>query len=74
MRDAFLDHPWFGYTEEFCRLYDGPAFDPKFKPMALEEFEPMVHRVMTNVKNSIYVPKPAPAVAPFLLAHDESTA
>ena len=30
MRDQFRDHPWYGYTEEFCREYDGPAFDPKF--------------------------------------------
>jgi hypothetical protein len=29
--------------------------------MRLEEFEPMVRRVFANVKNSIYVPKAAPA-------------
>lgn len=57
MRDQFLDHPWYGHTEEFCRLYDGPAFDSKFRNMPLEAFEPMVRRVLTNVKNSIYVPK-----------------
>jgi len=57
MRDQFRDHPWYGYTEEFCRLYDGPAFDPKFQSLSLSTFEPMVHRVFTNVKNSIYVPK-----------------
>jgi predicted HD phosphohydrolase len=59
MRDQFRDHPWYGYTEEFCRLYDAPAFDPKFNSMRLEEFEPMVRRVFSNVKNSIYVPQPA---------------
>jgi predicted HD phosphohydrolase len=57
MRDQFRDHPWYSYTEEFCREYDGPAFDPKYKHLPLEEFEPMVRRVLTNVKNSIYVPK-----------------
>jgi predicted HD phosphohydrolase len=57
MRDQFRDHPWYSYTEEFCREYDGPAFDPKYKHLPLEEFEPMVGRVLTNVKNSIYVPK-----------------
>ena len=57
MRDQFRDHPWFDYTADFCREYDGPAFDPKYKFMPLEEFEPMVRRVLTNVKNSIYVPK-----------------
>lgn len=57
MRDQFRDHPWYSYTEEFCRIYDGPAFDPKFETLPLETFEPMVQRVLTTVKNSIYVPK-----------------
>src|SRR6187455_2643841 len=61
MRDQFRDHPWYAVTEEFCRVYDGPAFDPKFVSMPLEEFEPMVRRVFGTVKNSIYVPKLAPA-------------
>ena len=62
MRDQFRDHPWYDYTEEFCRLYDGPAFDPKFKSLPLDFFEPMVRRVFSNVKNSIYVPRQALAV------------
>ena len=57
MRDQFREHPWYAYTEEFCRLYDGPAFDPKFRSLPLEFFEPMVRRVFANVKNSIYVPR-----------------
>jgi predicted HD phosphohydrolase len=57
MRDQFAGHPWYAYTEEFCRDYDGPAFDPKYRAMPLEDFVPMVRNVFTNVKNSIYVPK-----------------
>jgi predicted HD phosphohydrolase len=57
MREQFRAHPWYDYCADFCREYDGPAFDPKYKFMALEEFEPMVRKVLTNVKNSIYVPK-----------------
>lgn len=57
MRDQFAAHPWYAYTEEFCREYDGPAFDPKYQAMPLEDFVPMVRNVFTNVKNSIYVPK-----------------
>lgn len=57
LRDEFRDHPWYAVTEEFCRLYDGPAFDPRFISMPLEEFEPMVRRVFATVKSSIYVPK-----------------
>ena len=60
MREEFHDHPWYAATEEFCRLYDGPAFDPRFVSMPLAAFEPMVRRVFANVKNSIYVPKPTP--------------
>jgi predicted HD phosphohydrolase len=56
MREQFRDHAWYGYTEEFCRLYDGPAFDPKFTSLPLETFEPMVRRVFSNVKHSIYLP------------------
>lgn len=57
MRDQFVGHPWFDYTAEFCAKYDGPAFDPKYKHAPLSEFEPMVHRVFSNVKRSIYVPQ-----------------
>ena len=57
LRDEFRDHPWYAVTEEFCRLYDGPAFDPRFVSMRLEEFEPLVRRVFATVKHSIYVPK-----------------
>jgi predicted HD phosphohydrolase len=56
MRDQFRDHPYFEHTAYFCSEYDGPAFDPKYPCMPLEEFEPMVRRVLTNVKSSIYVP------------------
>jgi predicted HD phosphohydrolase len=59
MRDRFRGHPWFDYVEEFCAKFDGPAFDPGFKSAPLSEFEPMVRRVFSTVKNSIYVPKDA---------------
>jgi predicted HD phosphohydrolase len=57
MRDQFRGEPWFNYTEEFCAKYDGPAFDPNFKSAPLSEFEPLVHKVFSRVKNSIYIPK-----------------
>lgn len=44
-RDAFRDHPHYALTEEFCRLYDAPAFDPAAETLPLESFEPMVRRV-----------------------------
>jgi predicted HD phosphohydrolase len=57
MRDQFRDHPYYEHTAHFCSEYDGPAFDPKYKSMPLEAFEPMVRRVLTNVKSSIYLPR-----------------
>ena len=41
MRERFRGHPHFGRTEEFCRLFDQVAFDPNFKSMPLEAFDPI---------------------------------
>jgi predicted HD phosphohydrolase len=55
MREQFHGHPHFEATEEFCRLFDQAAFDPNFKSMPLEAFEPMVRRVFAAPKRSIYM-------------------
>jgi predicted HD phosphohydrolase len=55
MRDQHRGHPAFEYTAQFCHLYDQSAFDPNFKSMPLEAFEPMVRRVFSTVKRSIYM-------------------
>ena len=54
MRDAFRDHPCFARTEEFCRLYDSPAFDPKGETQPLSFFEPMLRRLFAQPKKTIY--------------------
>ncbi|MGH9054524.1 MAG: HD domain-containing protein [Acidimicrobiales bacterium] len=41
-RDAFADHPGYGLTEEFVRLYDMPSFDPAYPTPPLEHFEPLI--------------------------------
>ena len=48
MRDEFRDHPWYAVTEEFCRVYDGPAFDPSSSACRSRTFEPMVRRVFAH--------------------------
>jgi len=63
MREQFRGHPHFEYTAQFCHLYDQAAFDPNYESMPLEAFEPMLHRVMSVPKNSIYLRKPADAAA-----------
>ena len=57
MREQYRGHPHFEYTAQFCHLYDQAAFDPDYESMPLEAFEPMLMRVMTRPKNSIYLRK-----------------
>jgi len=41
-RHAFRDSPHFAYTSEFCESLDQTAFDPGFRNLPLEYFEPIV--------------------------------
>ncbi|WP_394782181.1 HD domain-containing protein [Undibacterium sp.] len=54
MRDQFAGHPFFERTAEFCELYDNPAFDAKAETLPMSEFEPMVRRVLSRPRNTIY--------------------
>jgi predicted HD phosphohydrolase len=54
LREQFRGHPHFARTEEFCALYDNPAFDPKGETLPMSEFEPMVRRVFAQPRNSLY--------------------
>lgn len=59
MREKFRSHSCFERTEEFCRVFDQVAFDPDFKSMSLEAFEPMLRRVFHRPRKSIYVSEAA---------------
>ncbi len=54
LRDQFKGHPHYARTEEFCALYDNPAFDAKAETLPISEFEPMLRRVFAQPRNSIY--------------------
>ena len=54
LREQFRGHPHFDRTEAFCALYDNPAFDPGAETLPISVFEPMVRRVFSQVKNSVY--------------------
>lgn len=55
MRDQFKDHPHYEYTAQFCHLYDQSAFDPEYDSEPLAFFEPMVERLFSKPKNSMYL-------------------
>ena len=57
MRDQFKDHPYFDACAEFCAKYDQNAFDKDYSSESLSFFEPMVRRVLTRPKRSIYKAK-----------------
>jgi predicted HD phosphohydrolase len=53
-RDAFRNHPWYAYTEDFCATYDQNSFDPHYDTLPLEAFEPLVRRVLAAPRASLY--------------------
>ena len=55
MRDKYRGHPNFEYTARFCHRHDQNAFDPAYDTMPLDAFTPMVQRVMSAPKRSIYM-------------------
>lgn len=54
MREQYRGHPHFARTEEFCALYDAPAFDPRAETLPLSFFEPMLRQVCAAPKHTIY--------------------
>jgi predicted HD phosphohydrolase len=54
LRDQFRGHPHYDRTEEFCALYDAPAFDAKAETLPLAEFEPLLRRLMAQPRNTVY--------------------
>lgn len=55
MREAFRGHPNFQRTAEFCEKYDQTAFDAAYDTMPLSAFEPMVMRLFSAPKRSMYI-------------------
>ncbi len=53
-RDAFKDHTYYQSCVDFCHLYDQNSFDGEYNSEPLEFFLPMLERVLSAPKNSIY--------------------
>jgi len=54
LRDKYKNHEYYGDCEEFCREYDQNSFDPNFTSMPLDEFAPIIERIFTTPRKSIY--------------------
>ena len=44
-RDKFKDHKYYQDTVDFCEKYDQSSFDPNYKSMSLEDFDPMLKKI-----------------------------
>ena len=53
-RDAFVDHPHYQACIDFCHLYDQNSFDVDYESEPLEFFVPIVERLMSTPKKSLY--------------------
>jgi predicted HD phosphohydrolase len=54
MREQYRGHPHFEATAEFCAKYDQTAFDPNYESAPLSFFEPMVMKLLSVPRTSIY--------------------
>lgn len=52
-RDQFRDHPAFAAAVRFCEKFDQCSFDPDYDTLPVEEFEPIVHRVMRTRRQQL---------------------
>ena len=46
LRDKYRAEPWFALAEQFTDEWDQAAFDPNYKVLPLEEFEPLVNQLL----------------------------
>ena len=47
-REKYKDHKYYQATIDFCEKYDQGCFDPNYKSLPLEHFEPMVKRIFSR--------------------------
>ena len=47
-REKYKDHKYYQATIDFCEKYVQGSFDPNYKSLPLEHFEPMVRRIFSR--------------------------
>ena len=53
-RDAFKGHPYYQACADFCELYDQNSFDKDYNSEPLSTFVPMIERVFSRPRKSLY--------------------
>ena len=51
-RDQYKGHQYFKDTIEFCEKWDQKSFDPNYKSLKLEDFEPYVKKIFGRTPHS----------------------
>lgn len=51
-REEFRGHPMFEKTADFCERWDQISFDPDYQTMTIEDFEPLVRRIIATPHES----------------------
>jgi len=53
-REKYRGHEHFADCAAFCEKWDSVSFDPNYSTMALEDFLPVVHRVLAREPNALW--------------------
>jgi predicted HD phosphohydrolase len=51
-RDKYKGHKYYKPTVDFCENWDQKSFDPNFKSLSLNEFEPFVKKIFSRIPYS----------------------
>ena len=51
-RDKYKGHKYYKATVDFCENWDQKSFDPNFKSLSLNEFEPFVKKIFSRIPYS----------------------
>ena len=51
-RDKYKGHKYYKATLDFCDNWDQKSFDPNFKSLSLNEFEPFVKKIFSKIPYS----------------------
>ena len=47
-RDQYKDHQYYHDCVKFCELWDQSSFDPNYKSLSLDEFEPLIRNIFSR--------------------------